>query len=180
MAHDSTHRVMEDRTARAERRLGLAIRSWKVGFVVLEGTNFLEWGVCRFPAGGFAPAIRRLAFLLTTYAPSIVIARGTRRADRGSSDNAARLVRKIRRELEGRSVQFVVLARRDLHDFFVRHGCANKNEIAASIADQFEQLKLRIPRSRKPWDPERNIVAVFDAAATVIAFDGLREPAAHN
>ena len=114
-------------------------------------------------------------FVLKTYAPSIAIARRVRRAEGRSSENAARLLRKVRRELKGRSVQFVVLARRDVRNFFVQHGCANKNEIAASVADQFEQLKLRIPRSRKPWDPERNMVAVFDAAATVIAFDGLHE-----
>jgi hypothetical protein len=180
MADNSAPRLTKQKTAPDERRLALEIRSWKLGFVVLEGTDLLDWGVCRFPAGGIAAPIRRLVFLLKTYAPSIAIARRTRRVEGGSSVNAERLLRKIRRELEGRSIQFVVLARRDVRNFFVQRGCANKNEIAASVADQFEQLKLRIPRSRKPWDPERNMVAVFDAAATVIAFDGLREPAPHT
>jgi hypothetical protein len=42
MAHDSAPRLTKHKTAPAERRLALEIRSWKLGFVVLEGTNLLD------------------------------------------------------------------------------------------------------------------------------------------
>jgi hypothetical protein len=179
MAYESAHRLTKRETTSAERHLALEIRSWQLGFAVLEGPNLLDWGVCRFSCGQLAVAINRLRLLLTTYAPSTAIARRTRRAKGESSEIAARLLRKIRRELERRSVRFVVLTRADVLNFFVQQGCHNKNEVAVAVSDRFAQLKSRIPRPRKPWDKERSIVVVFDAAATAIAFDRLREPVAH-
>jgi hypothetical protein len=178
MANGSAHRIIKPQVASAERWLALEIRSWKFGFAVQEGPRLLDWGVRRFPAGGTAAAIRRLAFLLKTYAPSVVIARGTRRVEHRSSDSAVRLIRVIRSELERRSVRFVVLARGDVRDFFARRGYGNKDEIASAVADRFGQLKSRLPRSRKPWDPERSIAAVFDAVATAMAVEGSQEPTA--
>lgn len=175
MAHESAHRLTKLKTALDERQLALEIRSWNFGFAVLEGSNLLEWGVCRFPGGQLAAAIRGLRRLMRIYAPSIIIARRTRRAKSGSSEKAARLLRKISGELQRHSVTFVVLTRADVRNFFVENGCANKYQIAVAVADRFERLKSRIPRPRKPWDKERGIVPVFDAAATAIAFDGLRQ-----
>jgi hypothetical protein len=163
---------------KVERRLSLEIRSWKFGYAVFEGTKLLDWGVCRFPAGGIAAAVRKLAFLLKTYAPSLVITRSTRSTQHRSSKSATGLIREIRRELDRRSVGFVVATRRDVREFFDLRGYRTKIEIAAAVADRFGELKSRLPRSRKPWDPERNIVAVFDAVATAIALEGLRELAA--
>jgi hypothetical protein len=174
MANESAHQLTKHKSASAERRLALEVRSWKFGFAVLEGTNLLDWGVRRFPAGDSVAAIRRLVLVLTAYAPSIAIARRTRRAEHGSSAIAAQLLRTISGELHRRSIRFVVLARRDVRDFFVQQGRANKNAIAMTVADRFELLKSRIPRARRPWDPERSTVTVFDALATTIAFDGLQ------
>ena len=178
MAHDSAHWLTKHKSASAERRLALEIRSWELGFVVFEGPKLLDWGVCRFPDGHFLAAIHRLRLLLKTFVPSIAVARRTRRVKGGSSEKATRLFRKISKELEHKSVRFVVLRRADIRKFFVQQGCINKNRIAVVVADRFEQLKARTPRARKPWETERSIVAVFDAAATLIALDGLRERAA--
>lgn len=175
MAHAAAHLVGNEKTAPVERQLALEIRSWKFGYAVLEGTKLLDWGVCRFRAGAVAAAIRRLAFVLKTYAPTSAIARGTRRAKRGSSKSAVHLIRGIRLELECRSIRFFVLARRDVRAFFAQRGYVTKAEIASVVADQFGQLKSRLPRSRKPWDPERHVVVVFDAVATAIAFEGFGE-----
>lgn len=155
--------------------MAVEIRSWKFGFAVFDGANLLDWGVCRFPAGGTAIAIRRLEFLLKAYSPPLVIARRVRHAKHSSSKRAVRLIRGIRDELERRSVQFAVLARRDIREYFAHRGCRNKVEVATIIADRFPRLKPRLPRSRKPWDPELNIVAVFDAVATALAFEAFQE-----
>jgi len=178
MASGSTHRIITTTDGSTERWLVLEIRSWKFAFAVFDGTNLLDWGVCRFPAGGTPAAIRRLTFFLKAYTPSQVITRCVRRAKHVSSKRAVRLLRGIRDELERRSVPLAVIARRDIREFFARRGCRNKMEVAALIADRFRPLKPRVPRSRKPWDPERNIVAVFDAIATAIAFDGIQEATA--
>jgi hypothetical protein len=176
MAKRSAQRMTNPEVASVERLLALEIRSWKFGYAVLEGTKLVDWGVCRFPAGAVAAAIRRLAFLLKTYAPTVVIARRTRRAKHRSSQSAVHLIRRIRLELERRSTRFVVLSRGDVRKFFAHGGHLTKAEISTVVADRFDHLKSRLPRSRKPWDPERHVVVVFDAVATAIAFDGLGEP----
>jgi len=173
MAGEPTNRLTGVNST--ERWLALEIRSWKLGFIVLEGNDLLEWGTRRFRPGVMSTAIHKLAFLLRIYAPSIVITRSTRRAKHPSSSDAAHLLRSFCQELELRSVPFVVLSRDEVRNSFVQQGYTSKNEIARVVAGRFERLTPRIPRSRKPWDPERGMVVVFDAAATAIAFERLRE-----
>jgi hypothetical protein len=180
MVIEAAHRLGSDESTFDERVLAVEIRSRKFGFAVLQGTDLLDWGVRGFPAGaqGLEAAIGRLVFLLRLYAPSTVTARRTRRVRDESSKRASRVLRRIRTELKRRSVPFIVIARHDVRKFFAGHGCRTKQQVAAVIADSFGQLKLRLPRLRKPWEPERNIVVVFDALATAVAFNVLREPTA--
>jgi hypothetical protein len=175
MAHEPTHRVAIEKKVPSERLLALEIRSWKFGYALVEGTSVLDWGVAWFPTGESSVAIRRLAFLLKIHAPYTVIARRTRRANHESSKSAAQVLRRIGDDLKHRSMRFVVLARRDVRKFFVEQGCRNKHDIAAAVANRFSQLKPRIPRFRRAWDPESGITAVFDAVATAVAFEALQE-----
>lgn len=180
MAVEPTHRVANHEFTTGERLLALEVRSQKFAFAVIQGSELIDWGARGFRSG--APeakaAMDRFAFLLKLYAPSMVITRQTRRAKDKSSQNALRVFRMIRGELKRRSVPFEALARTDVRKFFSERGCKNKHEIAAIVADQFSQLKSRLPRSRKPWDPEPPIVAVFDAIAIAFAFDTLRASSA--
>jgi len=160
-----------------ERQLALEIRSWKFGYAVLEGENLLDWGVRWFPPGESKIAIRRLTVLLKVHTPSVVVTRSTRRVNHGSSESAAHVLRTIRDELKRRSIRFVALARRDARTFFAQRGCRNKHEVALAVANRFGQLKPRVPKLRKAWDPESAIAAVFDAIATTMAFAALRQPA---
>jgi len=170
MARTAAHRIASERRAPIERQLALEIRSFKFGYAVLEMNNLLDWGICWFPPGEPASAIDRLAFLLRVYAPAVAVARSTRRADHESSENAAQVLRKVRAELRRRSVPFAVVQRREVRKFFGQAGYVNKHEIAGAVAEQFNELKPRVPRLRKAWDPESGITPVFDAVATGIAF----------
>ena len=177
MAHEPAHRVAIEKKAPVERLLALEIRSWKFGYAVIEGANVLDWGVCWFPTGEASIAVHRLAFLLKIYAPSMLIARRTRRANHESSKSAAQVLRSIGDDLKRRSKRFVVLARRDVQKFFAEQGCRNKREIAEVVANRFSQLNPRIPRLRKAWDPESGITAVFDAVATAVVFEAFEDAA---
>lgn len=167
-----THGLTNSETKSAERQLALEIRSRKFGFTLLEGKELLDWGVRSFPSGklGGDAAIKGLSLLLKLYAPSVVIARRTRRVKNESSKQASSILRKIQIELTRRSVRFEVLERRDIMQFYAEHGCRTKQEIAALLAENFRYLKLRVPRRRKAWEPERYILAIFDAFATAVAF----------
>ncbi len=111
-----------------------------------------------------------LAFLLKIYAPTIVIARRTRRVKHLSSEKAAYLFRKIQIELKRRSVRFVGVARRDVSNFFEGQGCSAKHEIEAYVAETFAAVRQKLPGPRRLWDKERYIVPAFDALATALTF----------
>jgi hypothetical protein len=174
MAPEPTDRLSYDERKTGERQLALEIRSRKFAFAVLERSELIDWGSCRFASGSPKSAVdRRLAFLLKLYAPSLVIARSPRRVKDERSNNAFGVFRQVRAELERHSIPFVVFGNREVPRFFAERGYTNKSQVAASIADQFSPLRSRLPRPRRPWDPERRIVAVFDAVATAFMFNAL-------
>lgn len=175
MAYSAPPRLMNREPEPAERRLALEVRSWKLGYAILEGDDLLDWGVCRFPPGEPTAALERIGFLMRTYAPSLVVTRAVRSVRDQSSRNAARVLRNVRRELKRISVQCIVVARRTVDHYFSGLGCRNKNEIAAAVASRIALLGPRQPRARKPWNPESAIVVVFDAIATSLAFDSFIE-----
>jgi len=174
MASESNQPLTTMRTS-ADRRIVLEIRSWKFGYVVIEGHDLLEWGVCRFPSGGSTVAVRKFIRLVTMYPPSLVITRRTRRAKHRSVQGAKHLLQRLRQALKVRSIPLVVLSRTQVRSFFFRQGYTNKHSVGQAVAEHFERLKQRIPKARKPWDPERHIAVVFDAAATAIAFEELQQ-----
>jgi hypothetical protein len=171
MASKAVGRV--DGALPTERELALEIRPRRFAFGMLEGGALVDWGGRAFPPGaaGLKVAIHKLSVLLKIHAPSVVIARRPRQVKHRSSERAALVFANIQQELERRSLPFAVLTREDVHDAFERQGYRTKHEIAATIADRFDQLKPKLPRRRKAWDPERQIMSVFDAIATAIAFN---------
>jgi len=158
-----------------ERQLSLEVRARRFAFAVLQGSDLLDWGVRSYSTGavGTPSVIEKLRFLLNLYAPPVVIARETRRAKEKSSEFAARVLGEIGTELQRQSVRFVVIDRRDVQRFFAQYGCQAKHDTASILASQFPQLKARLPRARRPWDPEAYAVVVFDAIATAVTFNGV-------
>ena len=70
------------RDAAYQRLLSLEIRSSKIGFAVIQGTDLVDWGclgVFSSDTTGREKAMKILAFLLKTDVLTIVIARRTRR-----------------------------------------------------------------------------------------------------
>jgi len=163
------------KVSQAEAVLSLEIRSRRFAFAVLEQNQILECGAREFPSGpaGRKIALKKLAFLLRVYSPSRAIARRTRRVDDPSSQSSARLLSAIRRELDRRGVPCVILKRADISEFFAGQGCPTKHDIAVHLADRFPVLREKLPRPRKKWEPEWWVLAVFDAAGTAVAYEGM-------
>jgi hypothetical protein len=176
MVTEKGYALTGNKTETTERRMALEIRSRRFGYAVFQGADLLDWGVRSYPAGVSAgeSAVRSLTFLLKLYAPSVVIARRTRRAKDVSSEQATRISKKIGAKLKRSFIPLALLNRRFVFDYFAGNGCHNKYEIATFLAARFPRLKLRLPRPRKPWEPERYVLAVFDAVATAVAFSAVQ------
>ena len=173
---ETTHRGFSNSNPDA-RQLALEVRSQRWAFVVFQGSTLLDLGVRNVPQrpSEKRAGIRRLVFLLQLYVPSVVVVRRTRRTREESSKRAAQTFVRIREEIERRSIPFISLDRTHVRNVFASLGCRTKHEIAATVAERFPELRPRLPRPRKPWDKERKRVAIFDAIATAIAFNELRE-----
>jgi len=150
-------------------RLALEVRPHRLGFAVLHGTLLLDWGARRCP--GSEVALDKLRLLLKLYRPSMAIARGTRPVANHALQATA-IMEAIREELARDSVPFVMLSRSQVQEFFVKHGCPTKHEVALLLIREFAGLERIVPRKRRPWDPEAHSTVILDAVATCAAYDG--------
>jgi hypothetical protein len=157
----------------SERQLALEVRSRRLAYAVFQGSSLLDWGARRYAAGATKAdgAIEKVRLLLNVYASPVVVVRETRHAK--SSKMAARVLRKIRTDLQRQSVRMVVVGQHDVRRFFAQYGCHTKHDVASLLARRFPELIWRLPRPRRPWDPEAHAVVIFDAIGTAITFNGV-------
>jgi hypothetical protein len=178
MAHGNKTEDRESNQFYAKaRQLALEIRSQRFAFAVLQGRDLLDYGARNVPPGpsGMKLGVRRLSFILELYAPSVVIARRTLPIRGAPARHAAHILERIREELRRRSIHFIPLDRNEVRHAFANVRCRTKHEIAAAVAEQFQELKPRLPGPRRPWEPERKRIAIFDALATAIAWNAFAE-----
>lgn len=156
------------------RILALDIRPSKFGFVVFEGpTVILDCGVRHFSSVGTRsrPILKkRISGLLDFYVPTILIFRRRHGFSTDKMRNAVwSAVRVINRAATVRDITVESIHTRKIWRFFAAFGCLNKDQIASTLAEQFEILARKLPRDRKPWQAEKHNMVIFDAAAAAVA-----------
>ncbi len=158
-----------------ERQLALEVRARRLAFAVFQGSSLLDWGARTYAIGlpGVDGVIEKLRFLLNLYAPPVVIVRGIRNTEDNASKTTIVVLRRIKTELKRQSVRLVVVDRLNVQRFFAQYGCRAKHDVASLLADQFPELKWRVPRPRRAWDSEAYAVAVFDAIGTAVTFNNV-------
>ena len=155
------------------RLLALELRSAKFGFVVFEGpTKLLDWGVRRIGTRGNvrASVSVKIRPLVAVHAPSLVIYRSRRRLSAHAKRRFAALTQAIRSEAKSSSIKVRTVSPERVRHFYAAHGQSTKHEIAAWIANQFEELSWKLPQKRKAYQSEAHNTVMFDAAATGAAF----------
>lgn len=145
--------------------LALDLRNVRFGFALFDGPNeLLDWGIQNFRPGVNAVKASmstRLESLLDRWCPDAVVIRAPRTPE---AEVHARLVRSIAR---ARRLATRTIAREIVFTTFA--GKRNKHEIATAVADRFPELRPRLGRKPKCWEPEPYAMAIFDAAAAGIA-----------
>ncbi len=155
-----------------ERVLALDVRPSRLGYVCIEPPDrLLDCGVTRFAtvrAGGL-----RLASILKNLRPmALVLRRITLRSRRDQP--RTRAIQRLARHLARQSTMRVVsVSERQLLNYFMAREVRTKHEIASLLARTFSELAWRLPRRRKPWEPEHRHMLIFDAAALAVAYLGL-------
>lgn len=156
------------------RILAIDLRGQLFGFAVLEGSKtLLDWGRKPFREcaqnDGMA-ACRKITKLLAFFMPSIIVLKyACGRSDQEPTIKK-NIVEAIRREAESRSIELVVLKRKDIHIAFRQSRGVSKYKIAGLVAEMFPDLAWKLPPNRKNWQPEHHNMPIFDAISLAIAY----------
>ena len=155
--------------------LALEVRPQRIGFIVLQGvTRLLDWGVRTYgkqkddaPSAGCA----KVAVLLELYSPAVIVIR-RRSASTAPRKTISATVAKIAAEARRRSIPCRFVVATEVRRFFARYDGTTKHAIASLVAGWFPDLAWKLPPKRRPWESERYNTAIFDAAATAVAYLG--------
>jgi hypothetical protein len=157
------------------RILAIDLRSQVFGFAIFEGPKtLLGFGRKLLRLASIhhnSVAVRRkIARLTTFFAPSLIVLKHT------SGRNDQELLKRkdavtvIRQEAELRSVELVLLNRKDIYRAFRQSGATSKYKIAGLIAEMFPEVAWKLPPSRKNWEPEHHNMAIFDAISVGLTY----------
>jgi hypothetical protein len=167
-----------------ERRiLAIALRSRRFGFAVFEGPiRLLNWGMVFYPLNNpaqHAAASKRVASLLTLFAPSIIVVGKTRKVNICDSSGIRPILRLIRHKASSREIPVHLMTRAEVRPVFHTLHAKSKHEIASMLAQMFPELFCKLPPERKIWESEHPIMTMFDAVAFGFAYwqsDSERDP----
>jgi hypothetical protein len=162
------------RTEPLKRVLAIDPFSRGVGFAVLEGPDSLiDWGLkCtgRADNGKAAHAVERL---IDRFRPDILAledwdAAGSRRCER-----VEKLLIRIA-AVEAKRVCVQLISRRQICAIGPMPRTGTKRGRTCFLAERFLELHPLLPPVRKPWMPEDDRMAVFDATSFAVAYFALR------
>ena len=157
------------RKENAKRVLAVDPFSRGVGFAVLEGPECLiDWGLRTTGRADNAKAVRVIDKLIDRFRPDVLAledwdATGSRRCGRVQT-----LLDRIA-AAEGSRVLVRLIARRDIHAIGPLPQTGTKRGRACFLAERFPELQPFLPPVRKPWMPEDDRMAIFDAAGFAVA-----------
>lgn len=149
------------------RILALTIRASRLGFVVFAGPKqILDWGTYSIPRSGRSAArsLRRILSLLTSFTPSVIVVKMSRRKRDVNARFANWLFRFIVRQAKLRSILVVPINETTIKVAFRLLSGNSKYDRARVVVSVFPELAWKMPLERKPWESEPRAMMVFDAA----------------
>jgi Holliday junction resolvasome RuvABC endonuclease subunit len=139
------------------------------GYVVFEGPlRLINWAVVSFKDNRGAKTLTRIEELFQRYDPEIVAIENVKGSRRGP--RATRLLEEVSGHASTHHIEVRRYSRAAVRQVFATRGACTKHEIAALIAKSYPELFPRLPRFRKPWMPEDDRMAIFDAASFALAY----------
>jgi hypothetical protein len=154
------------------RVIALDIRPRRIGYSVFQGpTRLLDWGVIRIRQ----KKTDRIAFLLKTFRPSILVLRKIARNSRRDRPAVRKMIQLVRHQARSLAIPsfFITVARiEQVFGSYMKK--PTKQQIAALIAKCFPELAWQLPPRRRVWQSERWNMTLFDSTALgVTYFDGM-------
>jgi hypothetical protein len=105
--------------------------------------------------------------ILNIYKPSALIVRGNNGVY--ANPRKRKVAAAIKRRTKQHNIEVISIRPAKIRHYFARYNAATKYQLAQSVAMLLPELAWKLPRNRKPWETEHHRMAIFDAAAVVIA-----------
>ncbi|HYW46413.1 MAG TPA: hypothetical protein VE959_26335 [Bryobacteraceae bacterium] len=140
-----------------------------VGFAVVEGpARLVDWGIRTTGRADNAKALHVIAKLIDRFRPDVLAfedwdSDGSRRCGRVQT-----LLDRIA-ATEGPRVLVRLITRRQIRAIGPLPQTSTKRGRACLLAERFLELQPFLPPSRKPWMPEDDRMAIFDALGFALA-----------
>ena len=151
--------------------VGLSVATRSVGYVVAEAPLFAtDWGVKHIGSNSNGEAVKKAEKLLDWERPHVVVVENYAGAGSRRSKRMEELIKEIVEVAIRLGIVVASYSRGVIREAFSSFGVRSKYDIALVLSHLYPCLRSKFPR-RKPriWESEPRGMAVFDAAALLIA-----------
>ena len=154
------------------RLLAIALSSRGLGYAVIEGEKFLvDYGNMSVKGDKNRQCLARTKRLFELYLPDLLVlqdvtAKGSHRAPRIKTLN-----QQIIETASKRRLRVALFSGKQLRNILLGNIRGTKYEVAQLLAKRFpDELTLRLPPKRRPWESADARMDTFDAVALAVAF----------
>ncbi|HTK34924.1 MAG TPA: hypothetical protein VL358_06500 [Caulobacteraceae bacterium] len=153
------------------RTLGVHPTGRGFGWVICEGPfNLIEAGTCTpLRDRGHLTSLRHFERLIARFRPAELVLEAFEAEPKGRCRWARRLGLDMLAIATDRGLTVEGHSRAVVQGAFNSVGAKTREEIAAAIARHFPALAHRLPPKRRAWNAEDRRLAIFNAAAVVLA-----------
>ena len=152
----------------AKRVLAIDPFSRGVGFAVLEGPECLiDWGLRTTGRADNAKAARVIDKLIDRFRPDVLALEDWDSAGSRRCGRVAKLLDRIA-AAEGKHVLVRLITRHQVCAIGLLPQTSTKRGRACFLAECFPELQPFLPPFRKPWMPEDDRMAIFDAVSFAV------------
>ena len=154
----------------AKRVLAIDPFSRGVGFAVLEGPErLIDWGLRTTGRADNAKALRVIDKLIDRFRPDVLALEDWESAGSRRCGRVAKLLDRIA-AAEGKHVLVRLITRHQVCAIGLLPQTSTKRGRACFLAECFPELQPFLPPFRKPWMPEDDRMAIFDAVSFAVAY----------
>lgn len=152
--------------------LVLGLHPMRDGFawIIYDGPfNPWAWRMVWVDAADNAVILSKATRVLDVFKPRTMVLEAFEPSVSARSARMTELGRDLVALAYKRDIEVIVLGRSDVQDCFSPFGATTRHEIAAAVARHTPSLEALLPTKRRIWETENLRMALFSAAALVVA-----------
>jgi len=150
--------------------LGFHPAAYGFGWVLFESNQMLlDWGTFDAQGRANASCLQKLETILEKYRPKTLVIEAFDDARSKRHDRVKALCRDVIRDAKARKIETRVVSRDRIAAALGAPSYSSREQIAEIVAGLVDALQPELPRHRQVWEGERWGLAMFSAAACVLA-----------